>query len=398
MSLVLDSEPAVPASWLTPRLARAAPVHRWFVFPHSYAPELVGWLLDCLDVGHGSVILDPFCGAGTTLVEAQRHGHSSVGFDLLPLAILASQAKTQQVTPEHIQRGRAAMLRAVRRAAPEKPPSPILDRAFEPAAWGPLSAAMDAVCRREASEALQLAVLSIARRFSRLVADGGWLRNVEAELRAEELPLALDEALGRLVDDLGLIAGASVRAEIGDARSLPVPDGSIDAVITSPPYPNRHDYTRVFAVELELAFRLGGDVKELRYRALRSHPEARRIERPSVHGLAELDEQIALVAARHSDPRIPRMLDGYFCDLAGVLEELHRVLVPGGHAALVVGNAQYCGVPIAVDTWLAEIGTRRGFGLDHIEVLRIRGNSAQQMAVHGRHESRESLVLLRRGD
>lgn len=90
------------------------------------------------------------------------------------------------------------------------------------------------------------------------------------------------------------------------------------------------------------------------------------------------------------------MLSGYFNDMYDVLRELRRVLRPGGRAAFVVGNAQYCGIPIPVDEWLAELGQCAGFSVLAVIPLRLRGNSAQQMGAFGRCPSRESAVLLRR--
>lgn len=398
MSLALDAELAVPASWLTPRLARVAPVHRWFVFPHSYAPELVSWLFDRLDVREGSTVLDPFCGAGTTLVEAQRRGFQAIGVDLLPLAILASRAKTKPVRRGEVSAGCRAIARAVRAAAPSTPPPPLLDRAFSRPVFGQLDAALSAIdSGSEEADCLTLAVLSAARRFSALVADGGWLRSVNPELTSRDALGAIEDALGVIEEDVELVAGDPARVEVSDARSLPLADSSVDVVITSPPYPNRHDYTRVFAVELELGFRLGEAVKDLRYRALRSHPEAQPPRSASDYvESAALREQIEAVSAQHPDRRIPRMLRGYFQDMSEVLSEVHRVLKPGGRAAFVVGNAQYCGIPIPVDEHLAAIGERAGLVVDEVVALRLRGNSAQQMARYGRHPSRESVVVVRK--
>ncbi|MBA2741048.1 MAG: hypothetical protein H0U46_03450 [Actinobacteria bacterium] len=189
--------------------------------------------------------------------------------------------------------------------------------------------------------------------------------------------------------------GGPSRVHCVDARALPLDDDSIDAVITSPPYPNRHDYTRVFAVELELGFSLGPAIKDLRYRALHSHPEARRPSHvPSYHEADVLTTQVDQVAQRHPDPRIPRMLSGYFEDLFVVLSEIRRVLVPAGRAALIVGNAQYSGISIPVDEHLADVAERAGFVVDSVNTLRMRGNSAQQMAVYGRRAARESAVCL----
>jgi DNA modification methylase len=396
VSQALDRAPAVPAAWLTPRPARSAPIHRWFVFPHSYAPQLVEWTLELVDVRAGGVVLDPFCGAGTTLVEVQRLGFRAVGTDLLPLSVLASRSKTQPLRRADVVAGRRAIVRAARSAPPETPPPPTLERALEPPTYGRLAAALRAACGRAATDCLSLSVLSTARRFSALVADGGWLRRVQPELEPCDVPDAIREAIGLVEEDVELIAGEPARVEIADARQLPLADSSVDAVITSPPYPNRHDYTRVFAVELELGFGLGDAVKGLRYRALSSHPEARRLGRSAGYAEPEtLGQQIQEVAARHPDGRIPRMLRGYFEDMFEVLSEVHRVLAPGAGAAFVVGNAQYCGVSISVDEHLADLAEHVGLTVEDVIPLRLRGNSAQQMAAYGRQPSRESVVVVR---
>ena len=110
---------------------------------------------------------------------------------------------------------------------------------------------------------------------SRLVADGGWLRSTEPAVDRSRTCEVLGDLLAFMLEDVESTPGRRPgRVFEADARSLPLADGSVQAVITSPPYPNRHDYTRVFGVELDLLFGLGAGVKQLRYKAMRSHPEA----------------------------------------------------------------------------------------------------------------------------
>lgn len=397
MNPTLNRATSIPGAWLTPRQARTASVHRWFVFPHSYAPELVSWLIDELQPDPHGTLLDPFCGAGTTLVEGERYGLHSVGVDLLPLAVLATRAKLVRPTRRDLADARRMAVGAARAAAPRTPRSQLLRRAFTPTAFGRLAASLGSVAG-PAGDCVRLATLAIAPRFSALVADGGWLRETTPADPPRLIPAALEDALSQMEADLPEARPrptAMIRR--ADSRALPLADRSVDVVITSPPYPNRHDYTRVFGVELELGFALGDSVKQLRYEALRSHPEARHegvdkgYERP-----AGLRSQVSEVAARHPDPRVPRMLDGYFTDIFLVLRELARVVRRGGSVALVVGNAQYMGVSIPVDEHLVRLATQVGFSVIDSVTLRLRGNSAQQMAVHGRQPSRESAVLLRR--
>jgi len=50
------------------------PVHEWYRFVLSYPPHLVRDYIDHFKLGRDSSVLDPFCGTGTTIVEAQKTG------------------------------------------------------------------------------------------------------------------------------------------------------------------------------------------------------------------------------------------------------------------------------------------------------------------------------------
>jgi hypothetical protein len=93
---------------------------------------------------------------------------------------------------------------------------------------------------------------------------------------------------------------------------------------------------------------------------------------------------------------VKEMLDGYFLDLYLTLREVRRVCKRRARVAFVVGNAQYRGVPLAVDELTAEVGEQAGLKCEKLLVARYRGNSAQQMGKYGRNPSRESVVVFRR--
>jgi hypothetical protein len=97
-----------------------------------------------------------------------------------------------------------------------------------------------------------------------------------------------------------------------------------------------------------------------------------------------------------SDPRVRQMLKGYFEDMYLSLVEAHGVLKAGGKAALVVGNVRHSGILIPVDEVLGDLGAQVGFSHETTWVIRLRGNSAQQMGRFGREPSRESVVLLQK--
>jgi hypothetical protein len=196
---------------------------------------------------------------------------------------------------------------------------------------------------------------------------------------------------------------------------------SFDLVITSPPYCNRYDYTRTYA--LELAF-LGLDddqVKALRQELLSSTVEnkskaheieqryrRRRCRQRFEQGLAIFQEQEALhevlqrlvqyrEAGSLNNSNIPRMVENYFLEMAFVVLELARVLRSGGRVVMVNDNVRYAGEHVPVDLILTDMACNAGLEPRHIWALpRGKGNSSQQMGAHGRQELRKCVYVWER--
>ena len=68
-------------------------VHDWYRLVQSFPPHLVRTYLEQFRIGPEHVVLDPFCGAGTTLVECKKNGIASIGMDSHPMAYFASSVK-----------------------------------------------------------------------------------------------------------------------------------------------------------------------------------------------------------------------------------------------------------------------------------------------------------------
>src|SRR3989344_4893051 len=78
------------------------PVYNWFYYKEGFAKELVDKLIEMFNLQKGQVVLDPFCGSGTTLVACKESGINSIGMDVLPTAIFASTVKTASYDPESL--------------------------------------------------------------------------------------------------------------------------------------------------------------------------------------------------------------------------------------------------------------------------------------------------------
>ena len=387
--------------WVTPRGAREKAVHRWYLFPHSFTGDLVHTLINEWGLNDQDKILDPFAGAGTTLLAAKEMGIPSDGYDLSPLAVLASNTKTATFSRQRLEAAWQSLEHTLIHdsTVPMDRVYPKLVRKALPE--GRLEA-LDTVamgienidCSSSERDFFRLALIAIIPRFSHAVANGGWLRWLNQGASAENVTNFFKEQVEMMLSDVCNTAPQDDiywEARAADARAMPASDAEYSAVITSPPYPNRHDYTRIFGVELMFAFHNWEENRALRYQTFHSHPEARP-NRPSAE---EYKSPEALENSIHdlSDKRMQRMLDGYFLDMYLCLCEVARVCRKGAKIAFVVGNTQYDGKAILVDEFTAEIGEQAGLTCKEIRAVRWRGNSAQQMGKYGRVASRESVVM-----
>ncbi|RMH22552.1 MAG: hypothetical protein D6696_03130 [Acidobacteria bacterium] len=395
------------AGHVTPKLLKNEPIHRWFYFQHSFSPQLVDLLFDRWQVTRGSVVVDPFVGAGTTLVCAKQRGVESVGVDVSPLAVLASNAKIATYDVTSLVDALSTVARFVRSngtvdlSRPQR-----LQRAFTDAEFDVLFRLRRAILRQKMPERdlLLLALLRTQREISRAVPDGGWFRWRERRSSETTIWPRFKRWVEQWLRDLSARPPAAVhcRACTGDARRLgDVLAGASGrrqrcrAIVTSPPYPNRHDYSRIFQIELLTLGVTEGEIRHLRQTSLRSHVEARppaRSPQPRAHA-APWADLLASIPVDGVDSRVKSMLEGYFEDMHAVLRSCWDALTPGGKMALVVGNVRHGGVMIPVDELLTSLAQNLGFSFEAGWVARLRGNSAQQMGRFGRRPARESVLL-----
>lgn len=386
----------------TSRELKTAPRHRWYYFPHSFSHRLVAKVLDHWEFPPDGTLADNFVGSGTTLLTARQRGLSAVGFDLSLLAVMVANAKVASYKTEELSRGLRRILRSRTREVPQVPAR--LSKAFTAqelqevfSLLGPISE-----LRKTTRHFFLMALLWTARAFSRAVSDGGWFRWQEWPDRSSEIRESFECKVASMLEDVTSLRWPDgrppVRAYISDARKLPRRSESIDGFITSPPYANRHDYSRVFHIDLLLLGLAESQIAKLRHGSIRSHVEAKN---PTGYkrGLKKysVTESLSVVLDQlppNADARIKPLLWGYFEDIYLSLLEVRRVLRPGGRAAYVVGNVRHAGVMVPVDEILGELAVQAGLNYDAAWVLRFRGNSAQQMGNYGREPARETVVLL----
>lgn len=395
------------SSWVTPRALRSVPIHRWYTFPHSFTHQLVDALADEWSLGCRDLVLDPFVGAGTTVLAAKLGGIPAVGHDLSPLAVFVSRVKSTHYSLPEVQKAWNGLLPRLVPGNWDMPQGAypqLVNRALPSKLLGAFEGISSAIGRMRCPEAtkdlFRLALLATIPDFSQAIATGGWLSWVGKRRTKAELVPAFSLRMQKILEDIRESpppCKGNWPVSCADARKLPEADSTVSAVITSPPYPNRHDYTRVFGVELMYGFLDWERTRDLRRQSFQSHPESRP-DRPASTEYFPPPRLIKLLRKLEEagvEEKITGMISGYFLDIFLCLRELGRVCKPNAPIALVLGNARYAGVPVIVDELTATIGEQAGLRCERIRAVRFRGNSAQQMGAYGRSPSRESVIIFR---
>lgn len=408
-SLHTDS-PTSLARLVTPAEARTLPVHRWFLYPHSYSPGLVRELLKAFDLRPGTTIYDPFAGAGTTLRTAQEEGYSASGVDMLPLSVLLSNAKVASYKVRDLERAwRTLQQRLGTPAAGERglmSDIPLVAKAFTAdiaRTLAHIQASISVEPSARHRDFFSVALARLVEEVSLAVKSGGWPRLIERDIDPTSVCPSFIKLVDAMIEDVKTDrvdrGPEQWRCYRGDSTMTPHVR-AYGAVITSPPYLNRHDYTRVLALEHAVLFGTQQtDIIALRRRLLRSHVEARRPQQARGYRMpTELAEVLpALKEATHTDRRVYAMITGYFEDMFLALRALRPRLADNGYVAFVLGDVRFAGIMVPVEMTICRLGEQVGLRWVATWQARERGNSAQQMKEHGREPAREYVIIWQAG-
>lgn len=413
-------------------------VHDWYRFVLSFPPHLVREYLARFRIEPTQRVLDPFCGTGTTPVECKKLGIPSVGIEANPMAHFASRVKLDWTpSPEHLleHAGRVAesalheldaagiadetlpLFQTVQtvetnglRRLPPETEELLLAGSISPLPLHKTLVLLEHLARQrdaryEAHERLALAkalVISIS--------------NLEFGPEVGVGPAKADAAVvGPWLDTLRVMAAdlrayrdrAEVPAEAhhADARAASelLAWNPVDAVITSPPYPNEKDYTRTTRLESVLLgfVRDRSELRQLKQGLIRSN--TRGVYRgddddswvahdPEIQRLADEIEARRIEMGKTSgfERMYARVTRLYFGGMARHLADLRAVLRRGAHLAYVVGDqASYLRVMIRTGQILAGIARSLGFEIIGIDLFRTR------LATATKEQLREEVVVLR---
>ena len=395
--------------------------HEWYRFVLAFPPHLVRTYLDRFGVSTKGRVLDPFCGTGTTLVECKKRGIESVGIEANPLACFASRVKVAwDVDPDalitHATRVASDAAEEIAknhrrlRTLPDEALDLLLGNSISPIPLHKTLILLDILStnRDERFEAHER--LALARCLVSGISNLNFGPEVGVGAIKEDAPVVgmwLD-AMKSIVEDLRELAPLqSVPAVViyGDARyplNVLAPN-SVDAVITSPPYPNEKDYTRTTRLESVLLgfLRSKQDLRGLKQLLVRSN--TRNVykddqdhllvtENPEIQAIAEAIEarRIELRKTSGFERLYAKVTKLYFGGMARHLSQLRGVLRPGAQLAFIVGDqASYLRIMIRTGKLLADIAESLGYEVLGVDLFRTR------LATATKEQLREEVVLLK---
>lgn len=412
--------------------------HQWYRFVLSFPPHLVRDYIKKFELDEPHCVLDPFCGTGTTLVECQKLGIQAIGLESNPVACFASRTKLNwRIEPdalwEHAKKIAAIAESELEEFGLENNSELMLletAKGYSPKDLHKLPADLTKLILKDSISPLPLhrtLVLLTTLEKNRDERFYDHERLAFAKALVNEIsnlhfgpevgvgPAKFDvpvvslwlESIREIVEDLKNLQSYPQTAVVHQADARATSDllqpNSIEAVITSPPYPNEKDYTRTTRLESVL---LGFIKSKEDLRALK-----RNLVRSNTRGVYKTDRddllisghlEIERIAAEIENRRIDlgktsgferlyaRVTKLYFGGMKQHLADLRGVLRPGAKLAYVVGDqASYLRVMIRTGELIADIANSLGYEVIGIDLFRTR------LATATREQLREEVVLLR---
>ncbi|GIW91258.1 MAG: DNA modification methyltransferase [Pirellulaceae bacterium] len=421
--------------------------YRWCKYKEGFSAALIRYIFNQLRITQGRII-DPFAGSGTTLFVASERGVDATGIELLPIGTEIIEVRRLIMRSD-----RSALAQQIRAFSKKRtweqcggrkpvPHLQITSGAYPPeneAALERYLFEVDKITDKTLSRVLRFAAMCILESISYTRKDGQYLRWDERSGRRQGRKTfnkgriygfteAIVQKLEEIAEDIAprtlLFPQADSSLEWGEVELLvgsclnilPTLDtDTFDALITSPPYCNRYDYTRTYALELALLGIDGPGIRQLRQNLISCTVENRHKE--DLEERFRKEERYRAVNAFQSqrllqlilsyleqckangtinNPGIPRMVRNYFFELAFIIADCARVLKAGAPLVMVNDNVRYQGAHIPVDLILSDMAEKLGFEVETIWLLpKGKGNSSQQMGAHGRKELRKCIYVWR---
>lgn len=364
-------------------------------YPAKFIPQIPRFCIEsCSKVG--DIVLDPFMGSGTTLLESYISGRESYGIDIHPLARLIAKVKTTPIDPVRLDTLSERLVDSIRRDSgantdmiPEIPNRQHWFREDVLAELATIKKHIWGLPSSDYKDFFKICFSSIVRKVSNSDDDSLIPEVTSFQKKLDEQGKTSYDALSkfentvnnRSIDaaDLWRISKEvaerfrrppSVKIIGNDARDIQLEDSSVDLAVTSPPYASAVHYVSVHKLEMywlglitETAVLDSRVVGTARAYVSEYGSWQPRTEIPALRKV--LDEMIV------KDRKSAYIVYKYFDEMRKNFDEVNRVLKRNGNYCVVVGENTFRRVRIPTYRILADVAARSGFELSNLFVYDV---------------------------
>lgn len=435
-----DGDADEPSPFCDPSFSsnKTAPVHRWVPWIAGFSAEFVRSVLKRYSRNEGTV-LDPFAGVGTTLVEAVMAGHHAVGFEINPYVALACRTKATayELNPPEVGEAVNAFQEFYRQALQTdyrprtKPPSGFRTKAvfYSPKVLHKVLIVQDFIADLQDEKIRNLFRVAFA---STMVTYSNYsyepsLGRRRAAGKSDIDDYSVGRSICRKLDQMardiiwmrGHLKGGKPSVTVFNESFFEpqgrLQPGSVDLVITSPPYLNNYHYNRNTRPHL---YWLGyvqspSDMKPLEeanfgkyWQTVRARE---RVDLDFTLKNSEIAACLELLRTKTPDKGVyggngwANYAASYFNDCYRFTKDVTYSLKRGGRAIVVVGNSILQGIMVPTDRYLGIIAESAGLEPVSIHIPRATrvGNSIIQSEVRvakakDKHQLYEAVLELRK--
>ncbi len=379
-------------------------VHSWFRLTPSYSPELVRYFINLFNVDNKSLLLDPFLGKGTTLIEAQKKNIKSIGIEINPLlAEVSEKSLCWNYDINRLINEYEVLKKTITKYSGLIDKSSLeefitannieIPKIHNPYRWWKKDVLkkllfikkLVLLIPQEISNPFWIALsvscldcANIHRNHPTISFDDNHTRDI----RPYE---DFFENMVRIINDLKDISQFNVfnkaKVILGDSTNVNkyLNSKKITHIITSPPYPNRFSYVHTTrpqlfffdiikdaktATDIDMAA-IGGTwgkaTSNLQKKPIEINKEIQQIIKP----LAKEIRSNSLLMSNYAI--------NYFNMMHNHVKSLKGLLSNNFKGCYVVGNSRLMGIEVHTDVLLSKIFELEGFVIDDIKIFRKRG-------------------------
>jgi len=420
--------------WTFARADTQYGLHGLHPYPARMIPQIASKALniyakDC------NLVLDPFCGSGTVLVESAIHGMNAIGIDINPLAVFLSETKAKMLDPKVLKNAIQQLKECQKKVISQEVNTderqvmkilrirkglPNIEYWFKVEVIRELAKLEAFILTNYSNTALRNILYLCLSLTARKVSNVYWDSDTFIKRRKKEeltsfnpnviatFKSMIQHVHKKLCETLSILRTCKKLGKVhviqANSLKMPLEDNSVDFVLTSPPYgeeKNTVSYTRWAKISLYwLPIEYFRKLELAKKQSLgASHTISTIIRNTLARKIVEISEELQDIVKHLKSKRKTKLLDNilaFFADYYQALNEIYRVLKSNRNAVIVIGDRSIAGYRVQMNRITSDFAKDIGFSILRIHYRRIPRKSIPWQCAKGETISKENIIVLRK--